>query len=174
MRSKLFSLAALIGLLFSVVGCAGTPRETYSKVNDTFIDGLQLLTAAHNDGVFAEKEWAEKVVPLIVKANGFMDAYDAATKANQDGASYIEQLRAVLLELQPYIDTARKKKANDGSVGYRGSADPAGSRGQARDQALRLEGSVGGVHRGAERPAAQARGGVGGERGEVGAGSGVG
>lgn len=153
-----------------VVGCAmsvkPTPRQSYSSLNDTFISGVTILTAAGQSGAMSEKELTA-VVPYVVATDKLLDAYDAATKAGLDGGTILDQIKAALTEIAPYVEKAQAKgvKPNVGS-----SASPRGVGSPGSDgSGLKAEYEVGGrtrsLHRDAERYPSQTRVGAGGVRG---------
>jgi surfactin synthase thioesterase subunit len=100
---KATPVLAVLMMLVLLGGCANTPREQYSNVNDTFISAVSTLNAGKRAGVFSDEEWNETIVPIIRSANEVLREYNAATEAGAETESVAQRLSRLLQRLQPYI-----------------------------------------------------------------------
>lgn len=91
----------LIAALF--MGCASTPREQYSDLNDAYIASVQTLIEAKQADVFTDEEWQDAILPAIVAGDALLDEYDMTTGADQPDASVVRRLRRVLERLEPFV-----------------------------------------------------------------------
>lgn len=102
-------ILAILMVFALLAGCASTPRERYSDVNDTFIAAVTTLNDAKRSGVFSDEEWNDDIVPLIRAGNELLREYDAATEAGAETDSVAQRLSRVLARLQPYIVEATQE-----------------------------------------------------------------
>lgn len=105
----------LLLLAMASTGCApDKARQTYASVNDLFIGAVTLLNESRP--YFDDREWDEKIAPLIFKGNVALRGYDVATKAGATGSDWRQQIIAALNELQPFITKAEARRGpTDGS-----------------------------------------------------------
>jgi hypothetical protein len=167
--SVLMSVACgLLVVLLALAGCANqqtiTPRQTFADVNDTFITAVTVLSNATQTGALSKAD-AQVVVPYVVAADKLIDAYDAATKAGLDGSGVLDQIKAALIKIAPFVDQmlAKGVKPNvSSSSSSPGSSGNPGSGGSHQQADYQVSGRTRSLYRATERGSSYARLGAGG------------
>lgn len=96
------------GLLFVVLvmlfcsGCQLTTKEattSYQHLQDVYINTVQILTNHKANGDIEQKDWDQKIFPLIEDANTLLDELKAAIKNRTNPDVVVFKLEDVLQKL---------------------------------------------------------------------------